>query len=184
MPGVGTSGKVLRFSSGFAHGSMIEWDAAQACSFKQMPDKTVCLLIEGWGKPADNKFDHVELENNPSLKRTPLEPDVQEFLVAHDLLEEYATLVTSMKEAGSELTDQRLGALCFGDRSSEGFSPLFEAKGVRLFICKTLVNAGEEPSKEFMWLEFSAHPTYVPETGQLFRKRDEDAGMLSMCIVG
>ena len=131
----------------------------------------------------DNKL-NIELENNPSLKRTPLEPELQEYLVAHDLLEEYAALVSSMKAAGGELTDQRLGAICFGDRSSEGFSPLFEAKGVRLFVCKTSVNAGEEPSKEFMWLEFSAHPTYVPEKEQLFRKRDENTGMLSMCIVG
>lgn len=181
MPGVGTSGRSLRFSSGFAHGSMIEWDAAQACSFKHMPDKTVCLLIEGWGKPADNKFDHIELIDNPSLKRTPLEPEVQAFLTAHDLLEEYASLVSAMKTAGDQLTEQRLGALCFGDHSSHGFSPLFEAKGVRLFVCKTLVNAGEEPSKEFLWLEFSAHSTYVPDPHQLVRKKDD--GGVSMCML-
>ena len=45
MPGVGTSGKNLRFNSGFAHGEMIEWDDELQCSIKSMPEHCVFLLV-------------------------------------------------------------------------------------------------------------------------------------------
>lgn len=129
----------------------------------------VRMQVEGWGTPAGNKFDHIELVNNPSLKRTALEADVHEFLSDHNVMDEYANLVVAMKAEGSHLTPTRLGELCFG---AGGCSGSFEAKGVKLFVCTTTVNAGEQPSKEFVWLEFSAHKTYVP--AQLFMKRQDD----------
>ena len=45
MPGVGASGKTLRFNSGFAYGEMIEWDDDLQCSIKSMPEQCVFLLV-------------------------------------------------------------------------------------------------------------------------------------------
>ena len=40
--------------------------------------------------------------------------------------------------------------------------PAFEAKGIRLFLCKTSVNPGFDPQRTFVWIEFSARPGYEP----------------------
>jgi len=148
---------------------MIDWSDDLQCSIKSMPEHCVFLLVEGWGTPAANKFDHIELLNNPSLKRTPLEADVHEFLSDHNLMNEYANLVNAMKDEGDALTPARLGDICFGNA---GVCQHFEAKGVKLFVCRTTVNAGSAPSKDFVWLELSAHKTYIP--AQLFLKRNEE----------
>ena len=141
---------------------------------KEMPDRTVFLLVEGWSKPSLNKFDHIELTENPSLKRTPLDSEMQDFLSQHDLLDEYATLVTLMKSEGDQLTERRLCDICFGNDGASGFSSLFESKDVKIFVCKATVNQGHEPSKAFLWLEFSGHSTYVP--AQLARRRGDEYG--------
>ena len=94
---------------------------------------------------------------------------MHEFLSDHNVMDEYANLVVAMKAEGDGLTPTRLGELCFG---KAGCSESFEAKGVKLFVCTTPVNAGEQPSKDFVWLEFSAHKTYVP--AQLFMRRPDN----------
>ena len=169
MVSIGTSGTTLRFP-GFVHGLMVEWDPRQCASFKSMPEHTVFILCEGWGATENNKFDHIEVDvvKNPSLKRTPYEPDMQEFLTEADLVVEFDSLVEALKTEATPLTDQKLGKLCYAEPTD--FAARFEAKGVKIFICKARVNAGQEPCKDFLWLEFSAHETYVPEEAVIERR--------------
>jgi hypothetical protein len=157
----GLAGRELLFRGGFVHGMRIEWDEETNDSHKKFPKDVYCLLVEGWGKPGSNKFDWYDVKK---AKAVEMEPSLQDFFTARGLLNAYRALVAAMKEEGERLDEKRLRQLCFGEG---GFGHHFEEVGVRLFLCHATVNKGHAPSKEFLWIEWSANQSYAPDSAQL-----------------
>mmetsp|Transcript_51047 Transcript_51047/g.101580 ORF Transcript_51047/g.101580 Transcript_51047/m.101580 type:complete len:85 (+) Transcript_51047:473-727(+) len=68
-------------------------------------------------------------------------------------------MIAAFKAEGDKLSLSRCTQLCFGPAK---FEALYKEKGITLFLCKAIVNAGHSPMKDFFWLEFSTSNTYKP----------------------
>lgn len=129
--------------------------------------------VEGWGVPGTNKFDYF---NATKSKAFEIEPELEAFLKKHAVLEVYRELVKALKGEGEQLNAARCAQLCFGPGKFDG---QLAEKNIDLFLCKATVNAGHEPSKDFLWLEFSANRGYEPD--HLYMRRGNTQGFA--CLI-
>lgn len=146
------------------------YDAAAATSKKVLPPGVCHTLVLGWGEPGVGK--PLEFLDESKNKWKPAAPTLEALLTSRSCFEEFTEMMAKCKAQKGSLSLESVSALLFDaevkkEEAAEAaaitsYRAKFEAKGIRLFLCKTSVNPGFDPQRTFVWIEFSARPGYEP----------------------